>query len=518
MRSLLSPIADRPGTAALALVILVVLGSAGDLAAPIAPVLPMLALSALALMVAAAVLIRRRPAALWPHGLMTFAGLLTLGFGTLALVQRLPGHERGVLAARFDGPAAIQDALLGPPTGSPQETAELRAALAQPDAPLRPRANSADEFLYNALLLRARDQPLPAAQALAEALRRAPDPRPDALLLHAGLMATDIAAVRQVLEPVPAGLAPAARAHLAAMQLPPGPRAAALAELLDEHPEALLAAAELARALVAASLPQGPTIATAQRITDALDMLDDPDRAEPFAARFLDPAGPARLGQELAEFGWVRDLATRRITAAALAPPPGMPNAPILIRITPPEPATGVQYIRGQDSQGDIWADVPQRTADTRDGARDPVPTLRLVRPHVPQEMRFRYLDRDGVLSEPVSWQFDPAQAIREAAQRALARQGPFALYQPGRIAPGRLNPLPIAGHFRAGLIAIEWHTDVERRPRNVPVGVPDEVILAGDVQRAIVEFAVPQGARSLFLAAVFADGSRSPLIEMAIR
>ncbi|MGG5810056.1 hypothetical protein [Falsiroseomonas sp. CW058] len=518
MRSPFPSIPDRPGLVALALASLLLLGAAGDIAAPLLPAVPILLALSLLGLGAGLVLARRRPGAGWPRGLSGACAILALGFGLLAALQHLAGTGRGFLAARFDAPAALQDALIGPSPGTPREAAELRAALALPDASLRPRPASADEFLYNALLLRARDEPVRAALSLAEALRRAPEPRPDAMLLQAGLLAGGLPAVREALSDPPASLSPSARAHLAALALPPAGRAAALAELLAREPDRLLLAADLARALLAASLPQGPTIATARRIAAALDLMEDADRAEPFAAAFLDPAGPARLGQELADLAWVRDVATRRLGVAALAPPPGMPNAPILVRVTPPEPATAVQFLRTVDAQGEVWADIPQRTDDTREAARDPVPTLRLMRPHRVQPMRFRYLDRDGVASDPVEWTFDPAQAMRDAAQRALQRQGAFALYQPGRVARDRLNPLPIAGQFRAGLAAVEWFTDADGRPRSVAVGIPDEAVLAGEAQRTLVEFSVPQGARTLFLAAVYADGSRSAVAELPIR
>ena len=64
----------------------------------------------------------------------------------------------------------------------------------------------------------------------------------------------------------------------------------------------------------------------------------------------------------------------------------------------------------------------------------------------------------------------------------------------------------------------MEWATDTERRPRVVPVGVPDEVLLAGDPPRAVVEFQAPANARLLILTAVYADGSRSSTLELPIR
>lgn len=518
MDQILSFVAQRRALTLLALVLVFTLGALGDIANPFLPVLPLLALGTGAGLAAALLLARRQPGAAWPGQVLPLGAILFTGLGVLALVQLLAGYPRGLLARHFDAPAALQDALIGVPPSTPRETAELRGALARPEAAPRARPASADEFLFNALLLRSRDEPLRAAQALAEALRRAPDPRPDALLLHAGLLGTGIPAVVEALAEPPHALSPVAKAHLAAMRLPPAERAAVLAALVEAHPDWLLGAAEYARAALAAALPEGPTVAAARRIAAALERFDDRDLAEPFAARFLDPAKAERLAAELRELAWVRDVAARRLAAAALAPPPGMPNAPILVRVTPPEPARSVQFLRGHDAQGELWAEVPQRADDTREAARDPVPTLRLMRPHRATEMRFRYADRNGEMSEPVTWHFDPVLAVREAAQRALQRQGPFALYHPGRVAPGRLNALPIAGHFRAGLTAVEWFTDAERQPRSVRVGIADEAVLAGDAGRATVDFAVPPNARSLFLAAIYADGTRSPLTELPIR
>jgi hypothetical protein len=516
MRRLIRPFLDRPGLSAAACAVLLLLGLLADLATPLLPALPILALLAPTGLGAGFAAARLRPDAAWPHGLLTFAAILTLGFGLGAAVQQVAPAPRGLAVLVFDDLAALQDAVLGHPPDSPEAFEALRAALAAPGAAPRPRPASADEFLFNALLLRAEDQPVRSAQALAEALRRGAEPRPDAVLLYPGLLATGLPAVTEALGSLPAGLGAAARAQLEALRIAaPQARAAALTAILEDDPENLLAAAALAEALVAASLPQGPTIATAARIAAVVEAFEDPTLTEPLAARFLQPAGAARLADSMAALAWTRDLALRRLSVAALAAPPGLPNAPILLRVTPPEPATGVQFVRTLDGEGVVWAEVPQRNTAAE---RDPVPTLRITRPWRPQEFRFRHLDRDGVASEPVAYAFDPATAIREAAQRQLARQGPFALYQPGRMSPGRLNPLAIPGNLRAGLIAVEWFTDADRRVRNQPVGVPDEVILAGDVPRIVVELPVPAGARTLSLVAIFADGSRSATAEMPIR
>ncbi len=494
------------------------LGLVADLLNPVLPLLPLLALGSAAALGGTLLLRRAGHDTPWAPRLMPLGAVLFAGFVALSLLQALGGSSRGLLARHFDVPAVLQDAVVGTPAPTPRETAELRAALATPDPAPRARPGSADEFLYNALLLHAREEPGRAALALAEALRRMPEPRPDALILHARLLATGLPAVREALDAAPPNLEAKAREHLAAMRLPPAERVAALAALTAAHPDWPLGAAEYARAALAASGPEGPTVAVARRIAEALDIVENPDLAQPLAARFLDPGGAARLAAELRELGSVRAVAARRLAVAALAPPPGMPNAPMLVRVTPPEAARSVQYLRTHDAGGEVWAEVPQRTDDTREAARDPVPTLRLMRPHRAAELRFRYTDRDGVTSEPVTWRFDPVVAMREAAQRALQRSGPFSNYQPGRVAAGRLNALPIAGGLRPGLTAVEWFTDAERSVRTARVAIADEAVLSGEAGRATVEFAAPQSARSLFLTAVYADGTRSPLVELAIR
>jgi hypothetical protein len=287
---------------------------------------------------------------------------------------------------------------------------------------------------------------------------------------------------------------------------------------LDEAPAALAASlatgTALARALLAASMPDGPTVATAGRLAALLDRVADPARVEAFAARALDPAATERLVEEMRGLDWVREVAARRLSVAAMAPPPGLPDLPVLLRVTPPEAWQAVQVEDGAAG----WRAVPQREADTAEAARDPVPTLRLPRPWRAAEFTFRYLDRDGVASAPVAWRFDPVAAMRDAAQRALVRQGPFALYLPGRLTPTRLNPLPIAAPLRPGLTAVEWYTEGDRRIRRAELGLTDAQVLAGNATRAFVEFDVGTTARSLFLRAIFADSTRSDVVELPIR
>ena len=181
MRRLIRPLLDRPGLSAAALAVLVVLGVVGDLATPFFPAMPILALLALLALGGGFLAARRRPEAAWPHGVLTFAAILVLGFGLGSALQLAIGASRGLLVAAFDDLAALQDAMVRPPFSTPEQIDALRDALANPEAPLRPRPASADEFLYNAILLRARDEPVQSAIAVAESLRRAPDPRPDAL-------------------------------------------------------------------------------------------------------------------------------------------------------------------------------------------------------------------------------------------------------------------------------------------------------------------------------------------------
>ena len=512
MRRLIRPLMDRPGLSASALGALLVLGLAADLLEAAFPVTRFLVATSCVILLGGLALARLRPDAGWPHGVLTFATLLLLGFGLLAATQRVIGSQRGVLGAASSRIAAWQDGLFSAPVRAAAAADVLRAALDDPAAPLLQRPVSADEFLFNAILLSGRDRPVDAARALAESLRRAADPRPDALLLHDLLVAGNLPGVMDALATLPENLASGARAHVEAMRLPDGPeRRAALTAILDADPEALVAGAALARSLLAASLPHGPTVTTAGRIAALVGAFEDEEVLPGFAARFLQPSAAARLQAEMVALAWTRDVAARRLAITVQAPPPGQPNAPMLLRLTPPEPATSVQFLRGSDADGPLWAEVAQRQGD-------PVPTLRIPRPWRPREMQFRYLDREGVTVEALTHAFDPATAIRDQAQRLLQRQGPFGLYAPGRLAGGRLNNFAIAGHLRAGLIAVEWATDVERRPRVVPVGVPDEVLLAGDPPRAVVEFQAPANARQLILTAVYADGSRSSTLELPIR
>jgi hypothetical protein len=512
MRGLIRPFLDRPALTGIALGMLVVLGLVGDVLQPAFPAVPILALLAAIGLGAGLALARAQREASWPHGVMTTAALLLAGFGLIAGLQYITGIQRGVLGSLSSSIAARQDGWFGEPRHDVAAVEQLRGALDQAEPPLRPRPASADEFLYNAILLRHRDEPVQSARALAEAIRRAADPRPDALLLHDGLMATALPGVRDALSTLPATLPAAFREHVEAMAAPEGPeRIAALTRIVEQDPEALLAAAALARSLIVAAGPQGPTVAMADRIAALIGAFEDEDRLPAFAARFLHQASVAQLQQEMLALAWTREVAQRRLAISAVAPPPGQPNQPILLRVMAPEPATSVQFVRGTDAEGAVWAEVAQR-------AGEPAPTLRMNRPWRLQTLRFRYVDRDGVMAPEVAATFDPAQAIRDQAQRTLQRQGTFASFAPGRLAGGRLNNFAVAGHLRAGLIAVEWATDAERRPRVVPVGVPDEVILAGDPPRAVVEMQAPANARTLILVAVFADGSRSNPLELPIR
>lgn len=512
MRGLIRPFMDRPALTGVAVGVLLVLGLLGDVLQPAFPAVPAFALLAALGLGAGLALARLRREASWPHGVMAVAAVLLLGFSLLAGLQRLAGVQRGVLGSLSAAIAEGQDRMLGESRHVIAAVEDLRAALDQPHASLRLRPASADEFLFNAILLRDRDEPIPATRALAESIRRSADPRPDALLLHDGLMATGLPAVREVLAALPANLPAAFRDHVEAMALPEGSeRILALTRIVEQDPEALLAAAALARSLIANSGPQGPTVAVAGRIATLIAAFEDEDHLPAFAARFLHQPAVARLQEEMLALAWTREVSQRRLSLTAIAPPPGQPNQPILLRVVAPEAATSVQFLRGEDAEGAVWAEVAQRQGE-------PTPTLRIPRPWRVQPMRFRYIDRDGVMAPDVAVTFDPAQAIRDQAQRTLQRQGTFANFVPGRVGAGRLNNFAVAGHLRAGLIAVEWATDAERRPRNVPVGVPDEVLLAGDPPRMVVEMTAPANARSLILTAVFADGSRSTPLELPIR
>ncbi|NKC34242.1 hypothetical protein [Falsiroseomonas selenitidurans] len=418
----------------------------------------------------------------------------------LALAQILAGGPRGLLGAHLPEVAGLQESLLHVPP-SPWPAERLRAALAERRPVPRPRPASADEALYNALVLARHGQARAAASALADSLRLPGRPRPDALLLLEALR--DMAETRAPLAAVT--LPPDQAALLAALEQPEAPdRAAALAALAEMPPaEAMIAEAALAHARIAASLPDGPTLAAAAQIAMALDGLLEEARFAAFADAFLDPGRALRLRQGLEALGWTREVAARRPSVALLAPPPGDPG-PIRLRVLPPEPARAVQWW-----QDGAWVALPEGPAG---------PELALPRPFHPAMLRFRHLDRDGVPGPPVEHAFDPAAAIRQAAQRALQAQGPFGLYQPGWLEPGRLNPLPLAGRLLPGLSAIEWRSDADLAPRRIEVAPRDDAVLAADPPRLQVEFPVPEAARLLVLVAVYADGSRGEPVELPIR
>ncbi|MBU8538427.1 hypothetical protein [Falsiroseomonas tokyonensis] len=473
------------------------LGIAADLAQPVLPAAGLLALcSALALGLA----LPAGRAAYAPR----IAAAALLGFAGLALAQWLAGAPRGLLGGHMPALAAWQDEVLQTRPPPPWDAARLRAALAQPGARPRPAPASSDEYLFNALLLDARGDRAGAAAALAESLRLAPQPRPDALLLLEALRFWPQA--RELLAELK--VAPEAAALLEARSLPdPQARLAALEALLGEAPDApLLGLAALAQARIAAALPLGPTIANAARIAATVEAFSDEARFAAFAETFLDPLRALRLREGIEALDWTRELAARRLAVTPLVPPPGQNSLPMLLRIELPEPAQAVQI-----RQGEAWQPLPETPGDA-------TPTLRMPRPFQPQELELRYLDREGQPSAPLSYAFDPVGILRRQAQRALQRQGPFALYQPGWTAPGQLNPLPIAGPFRAGLEAVEWRTDDEAAPRRVPVGVPDAALLEGDPPRILVEFAPPEEARLLVLTPIYADGEVGEPVPLQIR
>jgi hypothetical protein len=496
------PVPPAPVAAQASLLPMAVLGAAigaallADLLEPVLPALRLLAL--LAASAFGLALVR-------PAGRMRGMAGLCIGLGALALLQALAaqphgllaGQPRGLLAGRMEGVARLQDRLLQLPP-RPWDADRLRAALALPGSAPRPDPATADEALFNALLLHARRDLAGAAAALAEALRLDPAPRPDALLLHVDLAGQGTAPPNP-----PAALA----ALLHALALPDAAaRAVALHPLVAAEPEDLVAAAALAHARIEAALPRGLTIAEAGAIAAALEAFADPERHAAFEASFLDPRRAAALRLGVAALDWVRDLAGQRLQVEALLPPPGLSDQPALLRLAAPEPTRAVQV-----RQGGIWVAVEA-------GPEDALPTLRLPRPFRPGTIRLRYLDRDGTASAEVAYAFDPAATLRLQARRSLARQGPFALYQPGWLEPGRLNPLPIPGHLRPGLAAIEWRTDAEPVPRRSPVGIGEAELLAGDPARILVDFAVPETARLLVLRAILADGTEGEPAELAIR
>ncbi len=487
------------------------LGLLADLAQPVLPLAGLLALG-LAALLGPALALRGRLLA----GVV--AGLL-LGLAWVPLAQWAQPAPRGLLATHLPPLAIWQATALQVPLPPPWPEARLRAALATQGArPLRFPA-SADEHLFNALILDARGDRRGAATALVAALERRDTPRPDALLLLDALLRWPDA--QPILAAAP--LAPATAALLAALQLPDATaRVAALEQILAELPAAyqgdaappaeaaarapdtLVAVAALAQARILATLPGGPTVVEAAQIVPAVEVFADAARFADFQSQFLDTSRARQLREGVAALDWVREVAGRRLTLTIQAPPPGLADQPLLLRLLLPEPARSVQL-----RQAEGWVELPREAG---------VPTLRLPRPFAPQRLVLRYLDRNGVVAEELVHELDPVAAIRAQAQQALRRQGPFGLYQPGWTAPGQVNPLPIAGALRAGLQAIEWWTEIDPTPRPVPVEVPDAVLLAGDAPRILVEFTPPEEARTLGLAAIYADGSRSEPLVLPIR
>jgi len=456
-----------------------------DLLAPFFPVAAVLAVLAATLA--------------WRLGWRSFPVGVALALAGVAALH-LAVAPAGLLVRAFPDLAALHEALRPRPPAPalPEDVASLQARLLA-GTPL-PAPRTADGATLNALLAMAGDQRVEAARALARALDTA-SPRPDALLLHAPLMASGAPGVLEHLPRLPAALSPGARAFLdAKMIADPTERRAALVRLMAAHPGPLPALA-LAESLAAAALPLAPTQATGRQI---LALLAGIAAAPP--PDFLDPAGAARFAEAVAGLGWVGDITARRAVVSLVAPPPGQRDAPLLLRVTPPETARAVEI-----RQGEAW--VPLATS-----ANDPVPTWRLPRPWRTEILSLRWIDRDGVPSPPFNAPLEPVAAVRASAQRAVMRSDPFALYQPGLVATGRLNSLGIPGHLRIGLSAIEWRTDQDRRTFRQALDLPDAQVLLAEPPRASIDFTVPRGATVLTLVAVLADGTRLPPVDKAIR
>ena len=148
MRRLIRPLLDRPGLSASALGALLAVGLAGDVLEAAFPATLLLVAIAGVSLLGGLALARLRPDAGWPHGVLTFAALLLLGFGLLATAQRAIGSQRGLLGAASSRIAAWQDGLFSGPVREAAAADVLRVALDDPAAPLLQRPVSADEFLF----------------------------------------------------------------------------------------------------------------------------------------------------------------------------------------------------------------------------------------------------------------------------------------------------------------------------------------------------------------------------------
>jgi hypothetical protein len=198
----------------------------------------------------------------------------------------------------------------------------------------------------------------------------------------------------------------------------------------------------------------------------------------------------------------MRQHAARRPSVAA-QPAPGA----VTLRLSLPEPAQSLQVSRG----GAEWTEVPLRAGEA-------LATLRLPAPYRPGEFRFRYADRDGVVSEPVAWRFEPLSVLRDSAQRLLDPITPFAAHAARRVRGTALNALAVPGSIRPALQAVEWYTDTDRRPRIATIALSEEALLRGELPDTAIDMTASPNARALYLTAILFDGTRTATREVPIR
>jgi hypothetical protein len=478
-------------------------GLASDFFAPLGSWAKWLALASLIGLIISVILAFRFQKKNFWHETAFMLGVSTIGFSLTWGLQTLQDDPtRGVLANQFAPIERVQSEILGIKRSLDQVEGLLRELLER-GSNITPLAEprSADEFLFNAILLFDRDQPSQAASALMESLKRNPTPRPDALLLYEQLRETRLSGVLRTLATLPADLAHSARAYLEATSLTlNGERIAALGALTQAFPNYRLANAAFAQALATPSGTSPLTISKVKRAVDAAERhLAEPGYSD-FVESFLRPSSATQLRAQSERVIALRSFYNRYIVVNS----PFVEQEAIRISITVPETAMRVEWQHNDLS----WTQLH------RDGGGY---SMRVLAPWRPTEYRFRYTDAEGVQVDPITWQFDPLQTLRSSALTLLQRSNPFDFYYPVRRS-GKVNDLFVSRRFRHGATAIEWFVDTDRRTRLIRIAVSDEQLLQGNVTDIGVTFDVPASARSLFLAAILYDGSRTPVRELPIR
>jgi hypothetical protein len=483
---------------------IICLGSlASDFFAPLGSWAKWLALASLFGLIISVILAFRFQKKNFWHETAFMLGVSTIGFSLTWGLQTLQDDPtRGVLANQFAPIERVQSEILGIRRSLDQVEGLLRELLER-GSNITPLAEprSANEFLFNAILLSDRDQPSQAASALMESLKRNPTPRPDALLLYEQLRETRLPGVLRALATLPADLAQSARAYLEATSLTlSSERIAALGALTQAYPNFRIANAAFAQALATRAATSSLTISKVRRAVDAAERhLAEPGYSD-FVETFLRPSSATQLRAQSERVIALRSFSNRYLVVNSSS----VEQEVIRVSITVPETAMRVEW-----QHNDLnWNQLD------RDGGGY---SIRLLAPWRPTEFRIRYADAEGVLVDPITWQFDPTQTLRLSALRSLQRLNPFEFYFPVR-RNGKVNDIFISKRVRQGASAIEWFTDTDRRPRSLRIGVSDEQLLLGNVADTSLALDVPTSARTLFLAAILYDGSRNPVRELPIR